>query len=49
MAEVAEENWLDSWPNTMLEGDDDKADMTGLYVVINGVCEEEKEGESLNI
>ena len=49
MAEVAEENWLDSWPSKTLEGVDDKVDMTGAYGMINGACEEESEDKALNV
>ena len=31
MAEAAEENWLDSWKSTTLQGEKDKVDMIGMY------------------
>ena len=38
MAEVAERNWLDSWPETMQEEIKGQMDRTGAYKMITRIC-----------
>ena len=49
IAEVTEENWLNSLPSTTLEGVNDKEDMIVAYGMMKGAWEKENDDKTLNI